>query len=284
MMTAFHINCANNYLPQQLSVELKKQSDELYLKHNAEIENIMHVSEQTRRESIEKTKHDATQGYQNTLATLEKEFSNKIKEFERNCNAYEMTINELKCHIESYIKQIESVSKEKICIETSFEKRIKLLSMQFLAFIVHQKQNTDKSNKLLALKRSEYESVIEDTKSNHNRMKEDFETVVSSLREEIRHKNQQRKRIRTILRDSKHLIVEEFRDNCIQVTDELKIATNQKNVAEASLKSLESEADQIQQDLHDLEKQIQSHSQTSAIQDGRINMTHARKKRRLDEE
>ena len=40
--------------------------------------------------------------------------------------------------------------------------------------------------------------------------------------------------------------------------------------------------DQHPYPLHALEEQIHSHSKESAIQDGRVNVAHAKKKRRLD--
>lgn len=36
--------------------------------------------------------------------------------------------------------------------------------------------------------------------------------------------------------------------------------------------------------MHDIEKQLQEHAQTSALEKGKINLNHTRKKRRLDEE
>ncbi len=43
---------------------------------------------------------------------------------------------------------------------------------------------------------------------------------------------------------------------------------------------LENHITAMEGDLHDLEDHIQSHSQISAIQEGRVNAAHARKKRR----
>ncbi len=53
---------------------------------------------------------------------------------------------------------------------------------------------------------------------------------------------------------------------------------------EAKRKKAVSFVDNLVQAMHDVERQLQDHSQTSALQGGKINISHARKKRRLDEE
>lgn len=42
--------------------------------------------------------------------------------------------------------------------------------------------------------------------------------------------------------------------------------------------------DNLEISMHDIEKQLQDHAQTSALENGKINLNHMRKKRRLDEE
>ena len=49
-------------------------------------------------------------------------------------------------------------------------------------------------------------------------------------------------------------------------------------------KALEDEVDHLEEDVRDVEDQIRHHNRQSSMQNGRINVAHARKKRRLDAE
>ncbi len=62
-----------------------------------------------------------------------------------------------------------------------------------------------------------------------------------------------------------------------EMNEKIEIANEKRNKIQSYLGNLE-------QAMYDVEKQLQDHSQTSALQGGRINISHARKKRRLDEE
>jgi len=60
--------------------------------------------------------------------------------------------------------------------------------------------------------------------------------------------------------------------------------TEKMQIVDAKRQKMQSFVDNLVQAMYDVEKQIQDHCQTSALQGGKINISHARKKRRLDEE
>lgn len=62
-----------------------------------------------------------------------------------------------------------------------------------------------------------------------------------------------------------------------EINEKIEISDSKREKVQTFLENLE-------QAMFDVEKQLQDHSQTSALQGGRINISHARKKRRLDEE
>lgn len=65
---------------------------------------------------------------------------------------------------------------------------------------------------------------------------------------------------------------------------ELERFTMEKDSLEEQRDSLEEEIDQLEGQVKDIEEQIREHNRNSAMQNGRINLAHARKKRRLDSE
>jgi hypothetical protein len=69
-----------------------------------------------------------------------------------------------------------------------------------------------------------------------------------------------------------------------EVATRLNEVSEKIQTVDAKRQKEKSFVDNLVQAMHDVEKQLQDHSQTSALQGGKINISHARKKRRLDEE
>lgn len=65
---------------------------------------------------------------------------------------------------------------------------------------------------------------------------------------------------------------------------ELEKLNSEKDSLEEQRDNLEEEVDQLEGQVKDVEEQIREHNRSSAMQNGRINLAHARKKRRLDSE
>lgn len=65
---------------------------------------------------------------------------------------------------------------------------------------------------------------------------------------------------------------------------ELERLTTEKDSLEDQRDTMEDEVAQLEQSVKDLEEQIRDHNRSSTMQNGRVNVAHARKKRRLDAE
>ena len=65
---------------------------------------------------------------------------------------------------------------------------------------------------------------------------------------------------------------------------ELERITSEKDGLEQQRDILEDEIDQLENNVRELEEQIREHNRSSTMQNGRVNVAHARKKRRLDSE
>eukprot|EP01038_Epipyxis_sp_PR26KG_P004884 gene4884-6841_t len=65
---------------------------------------------------------------------------------------------------------------------------------------------------------------------------------------------------------------------------ELERLTMEKDSLDEQKEMMDTEIDQLEQQVRELEDQIREHNRTSSMTNGRINVAHARKKRRLDSE
>lgn len=68
------------------------------------------------------------------------------------------------------------------------------------------------------------------------------------------------------------------------IARELEQIAVERDAVEGQREALTNQLKTMEESLKDLEDQINIHSKTSTIQGGRVNVSHARKKRRLDEE
>merc|ERR1711998_269076 len=68
------------------------------------------------------------------------------------------------------------------------------------------------------------------------------------------------------------------------VHEELQQLASQREEIEAQKDELQQQLTTMESGVQALEEQLHEHSRSSAIQDGRVNVAHARKKKRLDEE
>lgn len=93
-----------------------------------------------------------------------------------------------------------------------------------------------------------------------------------------------RRKTFTILTSHKTEILIERRNQMRQYEKELQRMCNEREALETERSNTEDEIVHLSQQVQDLEEQIHEHNRSSAMQNGRINVAHVRKKRRLDNE
>ena len=87
----------------------------------------------------------------------------------------------------------------------------------------------------------------------------------------------------TLVNHKREILIQQKKDTVL-VSDELEQIECQRESLENERKQLEQQMKKIEDGIREVEKQIQLHSAVSTVQDGQINISHARKKRRMDEE
>jgi len=95
---------------------------------------------------------------------------------------------------------------------------------------------------------------------------------------------QQRELMHETLVNHKREVLMEHKVQSGVISRELEAIALEREAVEGQREALDSGLKQMEEQLRDLEEQINFHSKTSTIQGGRVNVSHARKKRRLDEE
>jgi chromosome segregation ATPase len=93
-----------------------------------------------------------------------------------------------------------------------------------------------------------------------------------------------RKKIYGVLVSYKTETLIENRSQIKQLEREIEKLQTERDALEEGRDSIEDEIANLEVQVGDLEEQIREHNRTSTMQNGRVNVAHARKKRRLDSE
>ena len=200
--------------------------------------------------------------------------------------------------LKSYVEENTGITDELIKVKKLLDESSSALSSKQCALETEQKYSSFRLLKFTIAymkfqekQSSHHSKEISDMQSGLDHMKKDFELKenlfqkqLCNLRDDCRRLTQQKMSMRDILMYEKHNVIENHRKECTVASKDLDEIIRQELEIRKNLQGFEDEEKIMQNDLYELERQIQCHSQTSAIQDGRINMVHARQKKRLDEE
>ena len=218
------------------------------------------------------------------MSAVESEHSRKIDALEEKISSYQEENSEIEQELVKARNELNNQSETIKCKTTSFEMMRKESSFIHLRLITTMMRNCD-----IHLKQKEEEEAQhanERAGQKHDAAIEErrLESLNSSLEEKLKDYKRQKKHMQDILTNHKRDFILRQQSQCREVSVTLDDALRKRESVQEQRKQLEAEMESMQHKFHDLEKQIQYHSQTSAIQGGRVNLAHARKKRRLDEE
>lgn len=243
---------------EQLKIDADKERED-------EIENV----QQQLQSEIEQTMEEMEKEHEEELQTLEYEASwlkqqketleKELKDSREKTKKHEKTISELE----------EDMSIDRV--ESSHHKWFLIVkSMKILKQMEDMKQL--------------HEQNTTDIHSDHDTTVEQLETKIKALEKRNTTLDSKLKLIsKTILNHKRDALVE-------HKTESRKIASRINDIAkkldksESKRRHLSSDLESLMQAMHEIEHQLHEHSQTSALQGGKLNISHTRRKRRLDEE
>jgi hypothetical protein len=119
--------------------------------------------------------------------------------------------------------------------------------------------------------------------SEDNRI-EDLRKAAQRLLGIVEEMESMRRRLHNTLTQYKVDTLTEHRTQIRLCERELQRLAEERDGLESQREHLEDEVNELQAQVHEVEEQIREHNRSSAVQNGRINVAHARKKRRLDNE
>eukprot|EP01041_Mallomonas_annulata_P003274 gene3274-6482_t len=113
---------------------------------------------------------------------------------------------------------------------------------------------------------------------------EELETASCRMVALVAQADAARKKIQGVLASYKTEVLMEKRTQIRLCEREMSRLGEERDTLEGQRERMEDEVRDLQTQVQDIEEQIRDHNRSSAVQNGRINVAHARKKRRLDGE
>lgn len=125
---------------------------------------------------------------------------------------------------------------------------------------------------------------IDQIRSSHQEVEYKFKSQIEKLQKRTSKLEGNLKLISSTLLNHKRDALVEHKMKSRQIATDISEISQKIEAAEAKQQKMNSHIDSMVHAMYDVEKQLQEHSQTSALQGGKVDISHTRKKRRLDEE
>ena len=250
-------------------------------------QEIVDTQEKCRKETediadeIRKRSEDAIE---NVVKELEIEHKRQIEELKHTSNDNKRAHNETKsklCEAESCIQEYKSKFENMVQNCQDLQKKSSLRLMEVIAKGITQH---DSLTKELRIKDSDIANAIKLLKAEASSEKKQLECRINGMEEKINmHKTRQQQMYNTLVNHKREILLQQKKESLV-VSGDLEQIGSKRSELEAHRKQLEFQMTKMEKGVREVERQIQLHSAVSAVQDGRVNIAHARKKRRMDEE
>lgn len=229
---------------------------------------------------IQATKLDSEKNMEETISKLEQEHEEQIHAME-----YELSwLTSQKDKAEKNLDTLKNELKDKEQIIQSLQEEINFLKIRHgynQMFIITRALQTQQS---MLTKNEELSSVIEQLRQDHSEAETKLSSKVQIQEARISKLEGKLKRISSTLLNHKRDALLEHKVKSREVASKISEISNKIELVE----SKRNQTNEILQDLikamQDIEKRLQDHSQISALQGDKVNTSHTRRKRRLDEE
>ena len=143
--------------------------------------------------------------------------------------------------------------------------------------------NSEK-RRLVAEATREATENLERVKKEHAKVQANLQNSLRGLEQEVRLHEETRNAMHDTLVNHKRAMLMEHKVQSSVLQQDLAALVESKDEVEAQRMAVLKEASRLEGAVKEIEHQMHELSKVSAIQDGRINIAHAKKKRRLDQE
>jgi len=157
-------------------------------------------------------------------------------------------------------------------------------ALQHLQLVTSQLRAVSVRTKALERADQKWEEEVERIEATHEQKIKEMQATIEDLKEEINQHETTRHAMHDTLVNHKRALLMEHKVQSTVLQSDLQSLLEQKEDVEKEHVSAMKELAHLEGAVKEVERQMRDLGQVSAIQDGRVNVAHAKKKRRLDQE
>lgn len=264
--------------------ELQEQQIRIEDRYSITINNLKDKYKVNQRNELEKEKAKLEEKWKKVVSKNSEKASQELEKLSMELENCEKQLVGSHRSTRSMKEKFEASIEDKALLEKSMgfvQKNLSFLHLRSLVGYMIERQK-EKSRKETEFANYEYKIKVLEQK-----YMEEIEHISrgnDSTKKESRKLAKTLKLVRNIIVGHKSEDLQKMRRRCVEISEVLAEVEKEGKAIKKKRDLSGKEIDKMQDNLRKLEDQIQAHSKTSAVQNGRINMSHARKKRKLDEE
>ena len=269
-----------NFFAQQIKQEFALKAEKMKQEEEEKIENVWIEANETIKTRVALVKDETKKELEEMVNEVELDCENQIQTLE-----YE--IGWLKNQKETGEQTIERLRNALTKQEETTRKANEELLSDRVCHSFHKLSLLTRALQLqhhLKAKATEHTKEINNLLKQHSGSEKRWRTKIDKLEKRASKFEGNLKLISTTLLNHKRDALLEHKLKSREVATTINEISEKILTVDAKRHKVQSLIDNLVQGMHDVEKQLQDHSQISALQGGKINISHARKKRRLDEE
>ncbi len=236
---------------------------------------------ETLNEQIRIAKESESKNAEDSLQAIAQEYEEQIQSLE-----YDLSwAKSQKATAEDNVKelQVELDANKNLLGETRKEMESISMRNNLEKLFIITKAMTYK--KEIADKELERKRIVADKESTHKSIEQDLRRKVNAHEKQSLKYEQRLKLVSSTLLNHRRDELIQHKTKSKEVAQEMKLIDSRAEIIETERSGLLDILSHLEDEMKDVERRINDHSQVSALQgSGKINLHHARKKRRLDEE
>ena len=248
--------------------------------HDANMSALMADSNKTISAELESAKQGSMEEMKDAISTIELDHEDQIQSLEYEIGwlksqkeTSDVSLTDARNKLQQRVELIEAVEEERRAerVEHSYHK----------LFIVTKSLQLKKK---LQSSADSYAVNVDQVQNSHMKVENQLKSKMEKLQKMNSKLEGNLKLISSTLLNHKRDALVEHKTKSREIATNISEISQKKDAAEVQQQKMNAHIDNLVEAMHDVEKQLQDHAQTSALQGGKVNISHTRKKRRLDEE
>lgn len=254
--------------------------------HNREIKEVYEKCNKETERVANEIQKESEKAMNDQVKELEQEHRRQLESIEDTLASTRNELDGVKSKLSVANTEIEQYELDIDDIRQASDEVQKQASFKLLQLTASSMMHQEQAKKELRRKDYDASNAIQLIKQDLKAEKEELELRNQQSEEVVEYHKEREKRMYNILVNHKREVLLQQKRETVAMSRTLQTIRSEKEALERQREQIQCQLKKMEDGIRELERQMQLHSSISSAvnKDGRINLNHARKKRRMDEE